>query len=175
MRFLLLAVLACAFAVAEPTRAVLVQELVRLEAMERKSVVMFPLAQQDALLEIKFASKRGGEGVRMAVYATGSNVPLAGTTYELAGELRVPLAREQQYRVEIENQRQRLGHALVDLDISLVFGARPEAPPASSARTLDPSRRRYTVIASLSLFALILAYSAVRLTPPILERWRGER
>jgi hypothetical protein len=136
---------------------------------------MFPLAQQDAQLEIKFASKRGGEGVRLAVYASGSNVPLAGTTYELTGELRAPLAREQQYRVEIENQRQRLGHALVDVDVSLVFGVRPEAVPASSARTLEPRRRLYTVIASLSLFALILAYSAIRLTPPILERWRGER
>ena len=161
MKLLLLALLACAFAGAEPSRAVLVQELVRVEAMERKSVVAFPLAQQDAQLEIKFASKRGGEGVRLAVYSTGSNVPLAGTTYELTGELRAPLAREQQYRVEIENQRQRLGHALVDVDISLVFGARPAASPASSVRTLEPRRRLYTVIVSLSLFVLILAYSAI--------------
>ena len=104
-----------------------------------------------------------------------ATVPLAGTTYELTGELRAPLAREQQYRVEIENQRQRLGHALVDVDISLVFGARPAASPASSVRTLEPKRRLYTVIISLSLFVLILAYSAIRLTPPILERWRGIR
>ena len=175
MRLLPLAFLACVSASAEPTRAVLVQELVRLEAMERKTVVMFPLAQQDAQLEIKFTSKRGGEGVRVAVYAEASNIPVASTTYELTGELRAPLTREGQYRVEIENQRQRLGHALVDLDVSVVFGLRPAAPPASSARTLEPRRRLYTLIVSWSLFAIIVAYSAIRLTPPILERWRGER
>jgi len=57
----------------------------------------------------------------------------------------------------------------------LIFGGRPEAPPASAAKVLDPKRRLYTIIASLSLFALIVAYSAIRLTPSILERWRGER
>jgi|GEM_PF-1930979 len=160
---------------AEQPKVLLLQELLRVEAMERKSVLMFPLEQQDALLEVKFASKRGGEGVRVAVYATGSNVPLAGTTYELGGSLRAALTRERHYRVEIENLRQRLGHALVDVEVSLIFGGRPEAPPASAAKVLDPKRRLYTIIASLSLFALIVAYSAIRLTPSILERWRGER
>jgi len=175
MRLLLLGSLACVSAIGEPSRAVLLQELVRLDAMERKTVVMFPLAQQDALLEIKFSSKRGGEGVRLAVYADSSNVPVASTAYELTGELRTPLTREGQYRVEIENQRQRLGHALVDLDVSLVFGVRPPTAAAASALTLEPQRRLYTLIVSWSLFAIIVAYSAIRLTPPILERWRGER
>ena len=175
MRRLTLALLAAGFVNAEPPRVVLLQELLRLEAMERKSVLMFPLEQQDVQLEVKFASKRGGDGVRLAVYTTGSNVPLAGTTYELTGTLRTPLAREREYRVEIENLRQRLGHALVDVEVSLVFGVRSVPPAASSSTSLDPSRRLYTIIASLSLFAVILAYSAIRLTPPILERWRGRR
>ena len=59
--------------------------------------------------------------------------------------------------------------------VSLVFGVRSAPPAASSSTPLDPKRRLYTIIASLSLFAVILAYSAIRLTPPILERWRGER
>ena len=175
MRSLWLTLLAAGFANAEPQRVVLLQELVRVEAMERKSVVMFPLEQQDANLEVKFASKRGGEGVRFAVYAINSNEPLAGTAYELTGTLRTALAREREYRVEIENRRQRLGHALVDVEMSLVFGARPEPPAASSVKTLEPRRQLYTIIASLSLFAMILAYSVIRLTPPILERWRAGR
>ena len=175
MKWLLLAFMAASFVNAEPTRVVLLHELVRVEAMERKSVVLFPLEQQDANLEVNFASKRGGEGVRLTLSATGSNVPLAGTTYELTGTLRTPLAREREYRVEIENLRQRLGHALVDVEVTLIFGARPDPPPASSAKTLDPRRRLYTIIASLSLFVMILAYSAIRLTPPILERWRAGR
>lgn len=175
MKFLLLPLMAAGIVNAEPPRVVLLHELLRVEAMERKSVVVFPLEQQDANLEVKFASKRGGEGVRFTLYATGANAPIAGTTYELIGTLRMPLARESQYRVEVENLRQRLGHALVDVEVTLIFGTRPEPPPASSAKTLDPRRRLYTIIASLSLFAMILAYSAIRLTPPILERWRAGR
>lgn len=173
MRWLSLALLSAGFAHAEPVRVVLLQELLRVEAMARKAVVLFPLEQQDAQLEVQFASKRGGEGVRLAVYAADSNVPLAGTTYELSGALRTPLPKNGRYRVEIENLRQRLGHALVDVEVSLVFGTHPEPPPASSAKSLDPRRRLYTVIVSLSLFAMILAYSAIRLTPSILKRWRA--
>jgi hypothetical protein len=175
MKSLLLALLASGFANADGPRVVLLHELVRVEAMERKSVVLFPLEQQDAQLEVKFVSKRGGEGVRFEVYATTATVPLTGTTYELFGTFRAPLAREGHYRLEIENLRQRLGYALVDVEVTLVFGAHAEQRPASSATTLDPRRRLYTVIGSLSLFAMIIAYSAIRLTPPILDRWRSGR
>jgi hypothetical protein len=176
MKWVGFALFASSIAAADPSRVVLLQELVRVEAMERKQVMLFPLEQQDAQLEIKFVSRRGGEGVKLAVYAVNSNVPLAGTVYEVEGALRTALARQSQYRVEIENLRQRLGHALVDVEVSLVFGSgHSEPPPSSAARTLDPRRRLYTIVASLSLFAMILAYSAFRLTPPILDRWRGRR
>lgn len=159
---------------ADGQRVVLVQELIRAEAMEKKTVVLFPLEQQGAQLEVKFASKQSGEGVRMAVYTKGSNQPLAGTTYEVTGAIRLPIERDHEYRVELENMRQRLGHALVDVEVTLVFGGRPEAPPASAAQPLDPQRRFYTILTSLSLFGLMAGYAAIRLTPSILQRWRGE-
>ena len=173
MRRLVLLLLAAAGGMAEPQRVVLLQELIRLEAMERRTVMMFPLEQQGAQLEVKFASKRGGEGVRLAVYDRGSNQALASTKYELGGTFRAPLGRDREYRLEVENQRQRLGHAMVDLEVALVFGARAEPGPA--ARGLEPGRRLYTIVSSLTIFAMLAAYSAVRLTPPILARWRGER
>jgi hypothetical protein len=160
---------------AEPQRVVLVQELIRLEAMEKRTVVMFPLEQQGAQIEVNFNSKRGGEGVRAAVYAKGSNQALGGTTYELAGALKVPLEREHEYRVEVENLRQRLGHALVDIEVTLVFGTRSAAPPPTAATPLDPRRKQSTIAISVSLFAVIFAFAAIRLTPPLLQRWRGER
>eukprot|EP00456_Euglypha_rotunda_P026976 TRINITY_DN21639_c0_g1_i3.p2 TRINITY_DN21639_c0_g1~~TRINITY_DN21639_c0_g1_i3.p2 ORF type:complete len:176 (-),score=46.74 TRINITY_DN21639_c0_g1_i3:25-552(-) len=174
MRSLVLFTLCAGALAAEPQRLLLVQELIRAEAMEKKTVVLFPLEQQGAQLEVKFASKQGGEGVRMAVYSKGSNQPLAGTTYELNGEFRLPIERDREYRVELENMRQRLGHALVDVEVTLVFGARPEAPPASAAHPLDPQRRFYTILTSLSLFGLMVGYAAIRLTPSILQRWRGD-
>jgi hypothetical protein len=167
--------IAVGIALAETPRVILVQELTRLEAMEKKTIVQFPLEQQGAQLEVKFNSKRGGEGVRVAVYAKGSAQALAGTTYEIAGDLKVPLAREHEYRVEVENLRQRLGHAVVDMEVALVFGVRPETPPPSAARTLDPARKRATIAISAGMFAILFAYSAIRLTPPLLQRWRGER
>ena len=44
----MLALLTVGGAAAEPRRLVLLQELVRVEAMERKTVVLFPLTQQGA-------------------------------------------------------------------------------------------------------------------------------
>jgi hypothetical protein len=175
MMRLALLLMAVAILGAEPHRVVLVQELIRLEAMEKKTVVMFPLEQQGAQIEVKFNSKHGGEGVRTAVYAKGSSQALAGTTYDVAGALKIPLEREKEYRVEVENLRQRLGHALIDVEVTLVFGARSAAAPPAAAAVLDPARKRATIAASLALFAMIFAYSAVRLTPPLLQRWREEK
>jgi len=175
MRLLLLSLLAASALFAEPQRIVLLQELVRLEAMERKTLLVFPLEQQGAQVELKFTSQRGGEGVRMSVYQRGSTEALAATNYELNGALRTALQREREYRVEIENLRQRLGHALIDVEVSLVFGGKPVGPPPSAVRPLDPQRRYFTIAASLTLFAMMCAYSAVRLTPTLLARWRGER
>jgi len=174
MKWIATALLAAWATMAAPQRVVLLEELVRVEAMERKTVVLFPLQQQGAQLEAKFNSKRGGEGVRLLVYARGETTPLAESPYELADTLKVPLDREREYRVEIENLRQRLGHAVVDVEITLTFGSRP-ATTSAEPRMLDPQRKLYTIAASLSIFGLILAYSAIRLTPPILARWRGQR
>jgi hypothetical protein len=174
MRGLLLVLLGFGALGADAPRVVLMQELVRLEAMERKTLLVFPLEQQGAQLEVKFESKRGGEGVRVAVFERTGNVALAGSTYELNGILRVPLAREREYRLEIENLRQRLGHALVDVDVSLIFGKTVATPEPGAARGLEAGRRLYTIWASLGLFGLMAGYAAIRLTPPVLRRLRGE-
>lgn len=175
MRWVLLALLAAGLAHTEPRRLELLQELVHVEAMERRTLLVFPLQQQGALLEVKFVSKREGEGVRMSVYADGSNVAMAGTPYELSDEMHVPLVSGREYRIEIENLRQRLGSALVDVEVTLLFGAKMEAQPESVAKPLDPRRKFYTIAVSLALFALILGYSAIHLGPPLLDRWRADR
>ena len=172
---LIFLVLGIGMAFAEPRRVELFQESVRLEAMERKTVLLFPLRQQGAQLEVAFASKHGGEGVRVAVYASGSDVPLAGTTYELEKTLRTPLSQDGEYRVEIENLRQRLGHTMVDVQVALIFGARAPAATGAGTTTLDPGRKFNTIVGSRALFGLSVAYSAIRLGPPILDRWRGRR
>lgn len=174
MKWILL-LLALAPGWAEPHRVVLLQELVRLDAMERRTIIMFPLEQQDAELELKFTSKLGGEGVRAALFAQEDSAPMAASGYETSKAMRIPLKRQTMYRVELENLRQRLGHALVDVEATLVFGGRRTAGEAAGARTLDPARRKYTILASLTLFFLICGYAAARLGPPILERMRGER
>ena len=170
---LLLAAAVCGWA--EPHRVVLLQELVRLDAMERRTIIMFPLEQQEAELELKFTSKLGGEGVRAALFAQEDSAPVAASGYETAETMRVPLKRQTMYRVELENLRQRLGHALVDVEATLVFGGRRTVGEGAGARTLDPARRTYTILTSLTLFFLICGYAAARLGPPILERMRGER
>lgn len=174
MKRVVLTLLTAALGLAEQHRITLVQELVRLGPMEKRTVVVFPLEQQGAQLEVRFVSKQGGEGVRAVVYETGRNAPLAESKYELNDVIRTPLERAHEYRVEFENLRQRLGEALVDVEITLIFGARSETSAASPAKLLDPRRKLYTILSSVSLFALILAYAAIRLTPPILRRWRGE-
>lgn len=158
---------------AAPQRVELLQELIRVEAMETRTVLLFPLRQQGGQLDLRFDSKRGGEGVQLAVYAAGSNVPVATTGYELTSAIRVPLTRDREYRVEIENKRQRLGHAVVDVEIALLFGAVTPAPQPAGVRTLEPARRFYTILVSLALFGLIAGYAALRLGPSIVERWRG--
>jgi hypothetical protein len=170
---LLLAAAVCGWA--EPHRLVLLQELVRLEAMERRTIIMFPLEQQDAELELKFTSKLGGEGVRAAIFAQEDSAPMAASRYETAETMRVPLKRQRMYRVELENLRQRLGHAVVDVEAMLVFGARHGTAGEESVRTLEPRRRFYTILTSVGVFLVICGYAAARIGPPILERIRGER
>ncbi|HEU0119031.1 MAG TPA: hypothetical protein VFQ91_00780 [Bryobacteraceae bacterium] len=160
---------------AEQQQVVLVQELVRLEAMEKKTIVRFPLAQQNAQLLVRFSSKRGGEGVRAAVYMRGNAAALAESAYELSETITLPLQREREYRVELENLRQRLGHALVDVEVKLIFSPRRTTAQPEHPRTLDPERKAYTIAASLFFFLGILAYCAARLSPPVLARWKGER
>lgn len=166
----------CGFvAAAAPQRVLLVEDLVRLEAMERRTIVIFPLEQQAAELEVRFSSKRGGEGVRLAVYIEGSSEPLADSVYALDSALRVPLERHRTYRIEAENMRQRLGFALVDIEATLLFGMNRSNSPAGAAKTLSPTRMGAAIGISTGLFLLLAGYTAMRLRGPVGERWRGER
>lgn len=175
MKWIFLAILGLGTVNAESRRVELMQEVVKLDAMERRTVLIFPLRQQGARLELKFASRREGEGVRVAIYDSDSNVALAGTPYAMSDLLRTPLESGREYRVEVENLRQRLGHAVVDVEATLVFGDRATPAAVSEAKPLEPRRRLYTILTSLTIFAVIMAYAAVQLGPPLLERWRGER
>lgn len=175
MKGILLGFLVLGTVSAESRHVDLMQELLNIGAMERRTVLVFPLRQQGAKLQVKFTSKLEGEGVRVAVYESESGAQVAGTAYEISGVLRTPLESGREYRVEIENLRQRLGYALVDTEATLIFGDRTAAAPESQARQLDPRRRRFTILSSLTLFALIITYAAVQLGPPLRERWRGGR
>lgn len=170
---LLLAAANTAF-LAEPQRVVLMEEMVRLEAMERRTVVQFPLEQRNAQLDIRFDTKTGGDGVQLLVYEAGATKPSAASNYAVQGTLRMPVEKHRTYRVEMANLRQGLGHGLVDLEVALLFDGTPATPDASGARTLDPKRRYFTVAISATLFVMIVTFSAIRLAPTVLERLRGE-
>ncbi len=164
MMRLLLVALAVA---AEPKRVVLVEETVRLEAMQQRVVAEFPLEQQAAVLELSYQAVKGaGEGLRVIVLADGATI--SESSYAAATSLRVPLKSSAKYEIRIENKRQRLGYALAVVEAALVF-----VPPREAARTLDPKRRYFTIAISMALFAMIVAYSGVRLGPALWERWRG--
>lgn len=164
MMRLLLVALAVA---AEPKRVVLVEETVRLEAMQQRVVAEFPLEQQAAVLELSYQAVKGaGEGLRVIVLADGAL--LTESSYAAASSLRVPLKPAAKYEIRIENKRQRLGYALAVVEAALVF-----VPPREAARTLDPKRRYFTIAISMALFAMVVAYSGVRLGPALWGRWRG--
>ena len=152
---------------AEPKRVVLIEETVRLEAMQQRVVAEFPLEQQAAVLELNYQAVKGaGEGLRVIVLANGAAI--TESSYAAASSLRVPLKPSAKSEIRIENTRQRLGFALAVVEAALVF-----VPPREAARTLDPKRRYFTIAISMALFAMIVAYSGVRLGPALLGRWRG--
>jgi hypothetical protein len=152
---------------AEPKRVVLIEETVRLEAMQQRVVAEFPLAQQGAMLELNYQAVKGaGEGLRVIVLADGA--ALTESSYAPALSLRVPLKQAARYEVRIENKRQRLGFALVDVQAALLFSA-----PREAARTLDPKRRYFTIAVSAAVFAMIVAYTSVRLGAALYQRWKA--
>lgn len=167
MRVALLAVIAVAAAAAPPQRVVLMEELIRVEAGKRQTALRFPLQQQSALLEVQFQLREGVEGVRVLIHDTAKGTVLFQSNYETEGLIKLPLSKNAEYRIEVENLRQRLGYVLLDFEAALIFG--PIAAPAAP-QTLSPKRRFFTIAISLTLFAMLLTYGAVRLTPSLLQR-----
>jgi hypothetical protein len=171
MRGLPFLALGTVLAVCGQHRVVLWDELVRVQAMERKTVIVFPLTQQGAEVEIRFESKLAGEGVQVRVYEAGMAAPLAESKYEGSGALRVAASKDREYSIVVENLRQRLGYALVDLRVALVFGAGPiRGSQPQPSTPLDPQRRLITILASLSLFGAIVVFAVVRLGRPVWNR-----
>jgi hypothetical protein len=167
---ILLAVAVLLAAAPPPKRVVLTEELVRIDAGKRRNVLQILPQQQASVLEAQFKIHEGGEGVRLLVRDVSRGTVAFESGYEPEGSIRLPLAKATQYRVEFENLRQRLGYAMLDFEAALIFG--PIAAAAEQAQVLTPRRRYFTIAISLTLFAMIAAYCAVRLTPYLLDRRR---
>ena len=166
MRLLGLFFLGALVAAGEPRRVVLMEVLLRVEAMRSRSFD-FPLQQQKAGLELSWTVKEPGATVRVLVIDRRASNSAYDSGYQAAGSRRVTLERAGDYQVTIENRQQRLGNALVDFRMELVFG--DDRPVVSTGPT--PTRRFGAIATSMALFAIMVTYAGVRLGPAILGRW----
>jgi hypothetical protein len=155
-------------AFAEPRRVVLLEELVRIDALRSRSYEL-PLPQQKAALDVQWSVKQPGGAVRILVVDRAASATAFDSGYEAGGSRRVKLDQAGQYQVTIENRQQNLGHSLIDLRMELVFGE--ERPAVTGTRGPTPSRRYWAIATSLALFAMMVTYAGVRLGPALRERW----
>jgi hypothetical protein len=160
------------FAGAEPRRVVLLEELVRLEALGARGYEL-PLPQQKAVLELRWSVKAPGGAVRIVVADTHAGSTVFDSGYASAGQHRVNLQQAGQYRLTVENRQQTVDYALVDLRLELDFGAEPAA--ATAPLMASPARRYGAIAGSLALFAMMVTYAGVRLAPTIWQRWGPRR
>jgi len=166
MRLLAAFLLLAAGVGAEPRRVILLEELVRIDAMRSRSYD-FPLQQQKAALDLNWTVKDPGAAVRVLVIDRRGSSAAFDSGYQIGGRRRVKLDRAGDYQLTIENRQQRLGNVLVDFRMELVFGE--ERPVVSVGPT--PGRRYWTIATSIALFAMMVSYAGVRLGPAILDRW----
>ncbi len=159
-------------AFAEPRRVVLLEELVRIEALRSRSYEL-PLPQQKAALDLHWNVKPPGEAVRVLVVDRNASATAFDSGYEANGSRRVKLDQAGQYQVTIENRQQNLGHSLIDLRMELVFGE--ERSPVTELRGPTPARRYWAIATSLALFAMMVTFAGVRLGPAVRERWGPRR
>lgn len=160
------------FAGAEPRRVVLLEELVRLEALGARGYEL-PLPQQKAALELRWSVKAPGEAVRILVADPHAGTTVFDSGYASAGQHRVNLQQAGQYRLTVENRQQTADYALVDLRLELDFGG--EAVAATAPRLASPARRYGAIAGSLALFAMMVTYAGVRLAPTVWQRWGPRR
>lgn len=159
-------------AFAEPRRVVLLEELIRIDALRSRSYEL-PLPQQKAALDLRWSVKQPEGAVRVVVVERQANATTFDSGYESSGLHRVKLDQSGRYQVTIENRQQNLGHSLVDLRMELVFGE--ERVPVSAPRGPTPARRYWAAATSLALFAMMVTYAGVRLAPALRERWGPRR
>lgn len=155
-------------ATGEPRRVVLLEELVRVEALRSRSYEL-PLPQQKAALELHWSVKEPAGAVRLLVLEQGATGAVFDSGYQTEGQQRVRLAQASNYQVLVENRQQRLGHALVDLRLELLFGE--ERRESSQTVGPSPERRFWAMAGSWALFAMMVAFAGVRLGPAIWQRW----
>lgn len=161
---------AAGLAMAEPRRVILLEELLRIDAMRSRSYD-FPLHQQKAGLDLRWTVKEPGGSVRVLVIDRKAASPAFDSGYQPGGTRRVKLDRAGDYQLTVENRQQRLGNVLVDFRMELVFGE--ERPVVSQGPT--PARRFWAIATSIALFAMMVSYAGVRLGPAILGRWFRRR
>ena len=157
---------------AEPRRVVLLEELVRIDALRSRSYEL-PLPQQKAALDLRWSVKYPEGAVRVYVVDRRSNANAFDSGYESAGSHRVKLDQTGQFQVTIENRQQNLGHTLVDLRMELLFGE--ERASVAEPRGPTPARRYWAAATSLALFAMMVTYAGVRLSPALRQRWGAPR
>lgn len=159
-------------ACAEPRRVVLLEELVRLDALGARRYEL-PLPQQKAALALRWSVKAPGEAVRIVVVDSHAAATVFDSGYAGAGQHRVNLEQAGQYRVTVENRQQTADYALVDLRLELDFG--PEAAAVAEPRGPSPARRYGAIAGSLALFAMMVTYAGIRLAPAVWRRWGPRR
>jgi len=153
---------------AEPRRVVLLEELVRIDALRSRSYEL-PLPQQKAALDLRWSVKHSGGSVRVLVVDRQASVTAFDSGYEAGGSRLVKLDQAGQYQVTIENRQQNLGHSLIDLRMELVFGE--ERAVVTELRGPTPARRFWAIATSIALFAMMVTFAGVRLGPALRERW----
>lgn len=153
---------------AQDRSVVLMDETVRVDA-GRTRTFEFQVAKDNSFAEIEWEVKTPDADVSVNIEKKGSNESLFASGFHSAGSRKIRLPRAGAYVVIVANQRQRLGHAEVGMFIGLDMSA---GRPQATTRELTPARRYWTVAVSISVFAMIVAFCAVRLGPAILGRLR---
>lgn len=168
----LLQTAATGLARADGKEALLVNETARIAANQTKRYV-FSQRQPQATLHLHFRSAHAAEGVRLLVTQRSNGAVLADTGYQESATQQVTLPAADDYFVELQNRRQTMGEAAVTLRLELAYEVAAPKPAGPEPQLLSPARRYFTVAASVAIFLMGVAFSAVRLGPALRRRMRA--
>jgi hypothetical protein len=151
---------------AAPKRVMLIDDEIHVDAARTYSQVV-RLEQQQAVLECEFTAKDAPSGVRVALVDRSNGDTVYATEYMTQGAFRIGLKRAGEFRIDIENRKQRLGSATVAMRAALVFG---EAQKQDTVRTLPEETRRRVVAWSILALVAMVGFASWKLMPAILAR-----